>query len=85
MQVEFGGFPCKRLDDHLPGRFIAFLCEQSVAFTFQSRFTREKTIARKVTERKSLFEPCGHRITVGPGMEGVQGEAGEKSFHLGVI
>jgi hypothetical protein len=24
------------------------------------------------TERKSLFEPCGHRITVGPGMEGVQ-------------
>jgi hypothetical protein len=38
-----------------------------------------------LTERKSLFEPCGHRITVGPGMEGVQGEAGEKSFHLGVI
>jgi hypothetical protein len=38
-----------------------------------------------VTERKSLFEPCGHRITVGPGMEGVQGEVGEKSFHLGVI
>jgi phosphatidylserine/phosphatidylglycerophosphate/cardiolipin synthase-like enzyme len=38
-----------------------------------------------VTERNLLFEPCGHRITVGPGMEGVQGEAGVKSFHLGVV
>jgi len=25
-----------------------------------------------VTERNSLFGPCGHRFTVGPGMEGVQ-------------
>jgi hypothetical protein len=38
-----------------------------------------------VTDRALLFEPCGHRFTGGPGMEGVQGEAGEKSFDLGVI
>jgi len=28
--------------------------------------------ARQPTERKSLFEPCDHRFTVGQGMEGVQ-------------
>ena len=36
-------------------------------------------------DKTLLFEPCGHRIIVGQGMEGVQGEAGVKSFHLGVI
>jgi hypothetical protein len=51
----------------------------------QGYFFAPRKLLFGLTERKSLFEPCGHRITVGPGMEGVQGEVGEKSFHLGVI
>jgi len=46
---------------------------------------RASTLQVRKTDMKSLFGPCGHRFTVGPGMKGVQGEAGEKSFHLGLI
>jgi len=42
-------------------------------------------VATETTDRASPFEPGGHRITVGPGMVGVQGAEGGKSFHLGVI
>jgi hypothetical protein len=54
-------------------------------FAVQNQNSAFAVIEFRITERDFLFEPCGHRVTVGPGMEGVQGEAGEKSFHLGVI
>jgi hypothetical protein len=42
---------------------------------FVSRVTMRAVLPDRlagVADKKLLFEPCGHRITVGQGMEGVQ-------------